>query len=117
MGNYPRSRKITEVNGSSLSPCGVPSPEYNLLKRLQDKREEVLRFLHDLNIPFDNNQAGRDLRMIKVQQKVSGCFRSEDGAKRFCDFSSYISTVRKLGLNLIASIKSALTGAPASLTT
>ena len=54
--------------------------------------------------------------MIKVQQKVSGSFRSEDGAKRFCDLISYISTVRMLGLNLIASIKSALTGAPASLT-
>ena len=64
-----------------------------------------------------NEQAERDLRMIKVQQKVSGCFRSEDGAKRFCDLSSSISTVRKLGLNLIASIKSAITGAPASLPT
>ena len=93
------------------------SREYNLLKRMRDKREEVLRFLHDLNVPFDNNQAERDLRMIKVQQKVSGCFRSEQGAKRFCEFSSYISTVRKLGMNLIDSIKSALTGAVASLTT
>ena len=55
--------------------------------------------------------------MIKVQQKVSGCFRSEQGAKRFCEFSSYISTMLKLGLNLIDSIKSALTGAAARLAT
>jgi len=90
------------------------SVEYNLLRRLRDKREEVLRFVDDLSVPFDNNQAERDLRMIKVQQKVSGCFRSIPGAKRFCIISSYISTVRKQGLNLMESIKAAFLGNPVS---
>jgi transposase len=90
------------------------SKETNLLRRLRDKREEVLCFLNMPGVPFDNNQAERDLRMIKVQQKVSGCFRSEQGADRFCAVSSYISTIRKQGLNLMASIKAAFTGNPAA---
>ena len=89
------------------------SKETNLLRRLRDKKGEVLRFLRELDVPFDNNQAERDLRMIKVQQKVSGCFRSTAGAQRFCVISSYISTIRKQGLNLMDSIKSAFAGKPA----
>ena len=90
------------------------STERNLLRRLRDKRGEVLRFVDDLSVPFDNNQAERDLRMIKVQQKVSGCFRSIRGAERFCIISSYISTIRKHGLDLMLSIKTAFTGNPVS---
>jgi transposase len=86
------------------------SKETNLLRRLRDRRGEVLRFLGDLDVPFDNNQAERDLRMIKVQQKVSGCFRSEKGAERFCVISSFISTIRKQGISLMDSIKTAFTG-------
>lgn len=88
------------------------SRERNLLVRMSEKRDEVLRFAHDLDVPFDNNQAERDLRMIKVQQKVSGCFRSEHGARMFCAIRSYLSTTRKHGLNLMDSIKSAFAGQP-----
>ncbi len=86
------------------------SQEHNLLARMDQRRDEVLLFAHDLEVPFDNNQAERDLRMIKVQQKVSGCFRSERGARMFCSIRSYLSTTRKHGLYLMDSIKSAFAG-------
>ena len=88
------------------------SREHNLLKRLSEKKDEVIAFLRQLALPFDNNQAERDLRMMKVQQKVSGCFRSEAGAKAFCVIRSYLATVRKQGMSIIDSIRSAVLGYP-----
>ncbi len=89
----------------------------NLLERLQKYEADVLRFLDDPLVPFTNNQAEKDLRMIKVQQKVSGCFRSMDGAKVFCRIRSYIATCRKQDLTASGSLRLLFqSGLPAFMT-
>jgi transposase len=81
-----------------------------LLHVFRDKKTEIIRFLKEEEIPFDNNLAERDLRMIKLKQKISGCFRTKHGAEIFCTIRSYISTNRKQGYSLLEAIRLALTG-------
>lgn len=82
----------------------------NLVGRLENYKESVCLFIKNLSVPFDNNQAERDLGMIKVKTKVSGCFRSEEGAQEYLTIMSYIGTAHKHEINAYTAIREVLSG-------
>jgi transposase len=104
----------------SLSPLTLPGDRatkrgrtkrrigHNLAIRLMQHKEGVLRFLKDTSVPFTNNQAEQDLRMVKIKQKVSGCFRTPEGVEHFSIIRSFIGTVKKNGCNVLESLKMAI---------
>jgi transposase-like protein len=110
------------AQGDRLHPHAVAPPGQrgrckqsaarNLLDRLRKHQQAVLAFLEDLRVDFDNNLAERDLRMVKVQQKVSGCFRSVAGAQAFSRIRGYLSTLRKQDLPLLSALQATLAGHP-----
>lgn len=97
-----------------LNKKGKPkkSKPLQLLLKLQQYDIETLAFMYDFDIPWDNNLAERDLRMQKLRQKISGCFRGKDGAKIFCRIRSYISTAKKNGIDAMEAISMAVRGQP-----
>jgi transposase len=113
--------KIVE-EGFSLYPSPVRPPgkrgklkkskERNILERFRDYRKEILAFMYDFDIPFDNNLSERDIRMMKTKQKISGSFRGDDTPMEWCRTRSYISTVRKNGGNVFKSLLDAVNGNP-----
>jgi len=105
-GNPPRPRRPGTRGRVKQSPA------CHLIRRLREHRNEVLRFLTDRHVPFDNNQAERDLRRPKLKQKVSGCFRSETGGDAFAIIRSCLSTRRKQSDDLFNSLVLTFQGQP-----
>ena len=118
-----RYRSLVAV-GHAANPRPTPPPgkrkrgrrkqtkAQNLLDRLEHYESSVLAFLHDLRVPFTNNQAEQDIRMLKVRQKISGCFRTRQGATQFARIRSYLSTSRKHGHDILHAITGSLHGQP-----
>jgi transposase len=98
-----------------ILPNGKQQKGKNLLDRLRDFNDAILRFMNDFRVPFTNNQGEQDIRMNKVKQKISGCFRSFSGAKIFCRIRSYISTMRKRGHTSLSALQAVCLGQPLPL--
>ena len=121
------SRMYDEIMAAALAENPVPEKQPGkrgrpkrgkagaLVDRLILRKENYILFFNDFEVPFDNNQAERDFRMFKVKQKVSGCFRTQEGAKDYAAIMSYVGTARKRGMSAFHAIKDALAGKPFTL--
>lgn len=125
LGKYRKQYDQIVQDGLAANPFKVPdtkkrgrpkkTPPRNLIERFRDYPEDILRFFYDFSVPFDNNFSERDLRMMKVKQKISGCFRSFQGAKCFARIRSFIITARKQDVNVFKALSSLFTDNDISL--
>jgi len=104
--------RLTNPGPLSHKRHGYEKKAYNLLVRLDTQRADVLRFASDLRASFDNNQAERDIRMVKLQQKISGSWRTLAGARAYCAIRSYVSTLRKQNLDILGGLRLLFKGEP-----
>ena len=105
-------KKMSRKNLAEASGLSEQTINAYLQGRMQPSLTSVCLFIHNFMVPFDNNQAERDIRMIKVKTKVSGCFRSEEGARDYLKIMSYIGTANKQGHNAYDAIRNAISGYP-----
>lgn len=82
------------------------------LDRFRKQHDGILAFMRDFSVPFDNNLAERDLKMMKLRQKISGTFRSFDALVDFCRIRGYVSTARKNGINALDALRRVFRGDP-----
>jgi transposase len=104
--------RLTNPGPPSLKRHGYEKKAYNLLVRLDTQRADVLRFASDFRASFDNNQAERDIRMVKLQQKISGSWRTLAGARTYCAIRSYVSTLRKQNEDILGGLRLLFDGNP-----
>ncbi|GHV41669.1 hypothetical protein FACS1894187_23550 [Synergistales bacterium] len=123
---YERNYKEILSRGKEQQPPSVSKQEgqrgreaksksLNLIERLEHHQESVLAFLRKKEVPFTNNQAEQDIRMTKVKMKISGCFRTKEGASIFARIRAAMSTIQKQGRKVFASLQSVFMGTPLSL--
>jgi len=108
MGKVGKQKKREKKAADPEAPFEAAARK--LANRLIKKKEQVLLFMQDFRVAFDNNQAERDLRMLKVKQKISGCFRTDRGVREFCRLRSYLSTMKKQNKEAMAAVQSIYAG-------
>jgi len=105
-----RKPNKTTLLPSPMQREGEPSKAVNLIWRLRQYSDDVWRFMTQANVPFTNNLAEQAVRMPKVKQKVSGCFRTTEGAHTYCVIRSYVATMQKQGGDVFAALVSTFKG-------
>jgi hypothetical protein len=107
-----RSAALLGVEATRARVTKLMAKQHALARRLIDRQDDYLRFTTDPRVPFDNNAAEREVRMVKLRQKVSGCLRTLTGAQQFCAIRSYLATAAKHGIHFFAALATLAEGRP-----